>query len=160
MRERFCLGRTECKKIAGYWEDGLAQFRRWYERSEGVREVDVGGRIGGDFSGHTDRPKHGPTSVGIDVSFPGSKAAFGLAEHASQFALKPTTGSAYSEPYRFYNLDVFEYDLDVPMALYGAIPLAWAVDPSRGTHQTAGVFCQQPLGDVRRRFLMISGCIS
>jgi alpha 1,3-glucosidase len=22
-----------------------------------------------------------------------------------------------------YNLDVFEYDLDVPMALYGAIPL-------------------------------------
>lgn len=26
------------------------------------------------------------------------------------------------EPYRLYNLDVFEYDLDSPMSLYGAVP--------------------------------------
>ena len=41
-----------------------------------------------------------------------------------EFALKPTdnSGGGYNEPYRLYNLDVFEYDLDVPMALYGAIP--------------------------------------
>jgi hypothetical protein len=40
-------------------------------------------------------------------------------------ALKPTIGKAgdsdkseaYSDPYRLYNLDVFEYELDEPMAL-------------------------------------------
>lgn len=32
----------------------------------------------------------------------------------------------YSEPYRLFNLDVFEYELDVPMALYGAGPLSSA----------------------------------
>lgn len=26
------------------------------------------------------------------------------------------------EPYRLYNLDVFEYDLNCPMALYGSVP--------------------------------------
>jgi alpha 1,3-glucosidase len=31
-------------------------------------------------------------------------------------------GGAYGDPYRLYNLDVFEYELDNPMALYGAIP--------------------------------------
>ena len=28
-----------------------------------------------------------------------------------------------SEPYRLYNLDVFEYELDSRMALYGSIPV-------------------------------------
>jgi mannosyl-oligosaccharide alpha-1,3-glucosidase len=27
-----------------------------------------------------------------------------------------------SDPHRLYNLDVFEYELDTPMALYGSIP--------------------------------------
>ena len=27
-----------------------------------------------------------------------------------------------SDPYRLYNLDVFEYELNNPMALYGSIP--------------------------------------
>nr|KAJ3422824.1 hypothetical protein HK105_006120 [Polyrhizophydium stewartii] len=31
-------------------------------------------------------------------------------------------GAAYSDPYRLYNLDVFEYELDNPMALYGSVP--------------------------------------
>lgn len=30
------------------------------------------------------------------------------------------------EPYRLYNLDVFEYELDNPMALYGAVPVMYA----------------------------------
>ena len=54
------------------------------------------------------------------------KHVYGIPEHASKFSLKSTDnsgGGAYNEPYRLYNLDVFEYDLDVPMALYGAIPL-------------------------------------
>lgn len=28
-----------------------------------------------------------------------------------------------AEPYRLYNLDVFEYELYNPMALYGSVPL-------------------------------------
>ena len=31
-----------------------------------------------------------------------------------------------SEPYRLYNLDVFEYELDSRMALYGSIPVMLA----------------------------------
>ncbi len=63
-------------------------------------------------------------SVGFDVTFPGSSHLYGIPEHASALALKTTDGSSggYSEPFRLYNLDVFEYELDEPMALYGAIP--------------------------------------
>lgn len=32
----------------------------------------------------------------------------------------------YTDPYRMYNSDVFEYELDSPMTLYGAIPLMQA----------------------------------
>jgi alpha 1,3-glucosidase len=34
-----------------------------------------------------------------------------------------SAAGAYGEPYRLYNLDVFEYEIDEPMALYGHIPL-------------------------------------
>lgn len=27
-----------------------------------------------------------------------------------------------TDPYRLYNLDVFEYDINTPMSIYGAIP--------------------------------------
>ena len=51
-------------------------------------------------------------SVGSDIGFPGAKALYGIPEHATSLALKPTTEShgAYSQPYRLYNLDVFEYE--------------------------------------------------
>jgi len=56
----------------------------------------------------------------------------GLPEHASSFRLKTTRGAnaAYSEPYRLYNLDVFEYELDEPMALYGSIPFVASHTPA------------------------------
>jgi len=43
-------------------------------------------------------------------------------------------GDGYDEPYRLYNLDVFEYILDSPMAIYGSIPfmLAHKKDQSAG----------------------------
>lgn len=55
----------------------------------------------------------------------------GLPEHASSFRLKTTRGAnaGYTEPYRLYNLDVFEYELDEPMALYGSIPFVAAHRP-------------------------------
>lgn len=43
---------------------------------------------------------------------------------------------AYSEPYRLYNADVFEYEMDSPMTLYGAIPFMQA--HRKGS--TVGVF--------------------
>ncbi|TPX32725.1 hypothetical protein SmJEL517_g04192 [Synchytrium microbalum] len=72
-----------------------------------------------------DSKPHGPQSIGFDVSFPGSSHVYGLSEHGSSFNLKSTRGegASYSEPYRLYNLDVFEYELDDPMSLYGAVPL-------------------------------------
>eukprot|EP01084_Bolivina_argentea_P171636 297369_1 len=69
------------------------------------------------FSSHTYHYDHGPASIGLDFTFVNSKHVYGIPEHASSLALK-----SYSEPYRLWNLDVFEYKLDVPDALYGAIP--------------------------------------
>lgn len=60
---------------------------------------------------------------------------FGIPEHADSFALKSTVGS---EPYRLYNLDVFEYELDSTMALYGSVPVIYGHGPER----TVGVYWQ------------------
>lgn len=48
--------------------------------------------------------------------------SLGIPEHADSFALKSTLGG---EPYRLYNLDVFEYEIDNGMALYGAVPIVY-----------------------------------
>lgn len=53
----------------------------------------------------------------------------------SSLALR-TTGPGGLEPYRLYNLDVFEYELDSPMALYGAVPVVYAHSPKH----TVGIF--------------------
>jgi mannosyl-oligosaccharide alpha-1,3-glucosidase len=54
------------------------------------------------FGGHRDSKPHGPTSVGVDITFPQSQFLYGLPEHASSLRLQTTTGqnSHYSEPYR------------------------------------------------------------
>jgi len=85
------------------------------------------------FGGHTDTKPRGPSAVGVDVSFPGSQHVYGIPEHASDFALKNTDGTngGYSEPFRLWNLDVFEFDLDVPMALYGAVPFLVSHDEDK-----------------------------
>jgi mannosyl-oligosaccharide alpha-1,3-glucosidase len=79
------------------------------------------------FSGHTDTKPHGPQSVGMQLDHFGTNHLYGLPEHASSAALQSTTTTGgsqkYKEPYRLYNLDVFEYELDETMALYGSIPL-------------------------------------
>ncbi|KAJ3123851.1 hypothetical protein HK098_001596 [Nowakowskiella sp. JEL0407] len=76
------------------------------------------------FGSHRDSKPYGPASVGIDVTFPGSDHLYGLPEHASSLSLKTTRGenAQYSEPFRLYNFDVFEYIMDSPMSLYGNIP--------------------------------------
>ncbi|KZO90577.1 glycoside hydrolase family 31 protein [Calocera viscosa TUFC12733] len=80
------------------------------------------------FGGHTDSKPKGPESLSLDITFPRAQHVYGIPEHAAPLSL-PTTqppDNRYSEPYRLYNLDVFEYLADSPMALYGSIPLMHA----------------------------------
>ncbi|KAK4841077.1 hypothetical protein QYF36_025035 [Acer negundo] len=76
------------------------------------------------FRSHTDTRPYGPQSISFDVSFYDSDFVYGIPEHATSFALRPTRGPNVeeSEPYRLFNLDVFEYIHDSPFGLYGSIP--------------------------------------
>lgn len=80
------------------------------------------------FQSHTDTKPRGPASLGVDVAFPGAASLHGLPEHAAAFALADTRGDGarFEEPYRLFNLDVFEYDLDSPFGLYGSVPFVLA----------------------------------
>lgn len=73
------------------------------------------------FKSHRDSKPHGSSSVGMDIAFVGFGHVYGLPEHADAFALRSTKDT---DPYRLYNLDVFEYELNNPMALYGSVPYA------------------------------------
>jgi len=148
------------KEIVGYWEDGLAiyadgtreerkeeekedesEHRQLSEESEA--ELDREGMWEENFGSHHDSKPYGPMSVGMDVAFPKSAHVYGIPEHASSAALKTTSGDAthYKDPYRLYNLDVFEYELDETMALYGSIPFIVSQSADTGS---AGVFCFNP----------------
>ncbi|KAL8871467.1 MAG: hypothetical protein Q9174_002710, partial [Haloplaca sp. 1 TL-2023] len=90
------------------------------------------------FGGNTDTKPKGPESIGLDITFPGYEHVYGVPEHAGPLSLKQTRGGsgAYEQPYRLYNSDVFEYEMDTPMTLYGAIPLMQA----HRKDSTVGVF--------------------
>lgn len=90
------------------------------------------------FGGNTDSKPRGPESVALDISFPGYQHVYGVAEHTGPLSLKETRGGdgKYSDPYRLYNSDVFEYEMDSPMTLYGAIPFMQA----QKKDSTVGVF--------------------
>ena len=62
----------------------------------------------------------------MDVSFTGSRHLYGLPEHTDSFVLADTTDG---EPYRLWNLDVFQFELDERMALYGGIPFVTSHTP-------------------------------
>jgi mannosyl-oligosaccharide alpha-1,3-glucosidase len=61
-------------------------------------------------------------AIGVDYTFVDSFNVYGLAEHSDGLELKETRGAnkKFEDPYRLYNLDVFEYVLDVNTALYGS----------------------------------------
>ncbi|XP_010906080.1 probable glucan 1,3-alpha-glucosidase [Elaeis guineensis] len=91
------------------------------------------------FRGHTDTRPHGPQSISFDISFHGADFVYGIPEHAStSLALRPTSGPGveFSEPYRLFNLDVFEYLDDSPFGLYGSIPFML----SHGARSSSGFF--------------------
>jgi mannosyl-oligosaccharide alpha-1,3-glucosidase len=70
----------------------------------------------------------GPESLSLDISFPKHGHVYGIPQHATRLDLPTTAGEDphYSDPYRFYNADVFEYLADSPVSLYGSIPLMHA----------------------------------
>lgn len=152
------------KKIVGYWEDGLAIYEDG-TREEKIAvedndvEVDTDGEISNNedeswvekFGPHVDSRPDGPMSVGMDFSFPFADHIYGIPEHASPLSL-PTSkvgsgsqSSKYNEPYRLYNLDVFEYELDNTMALYGSIPFMLAHGLTANSQpMTTGLFWFNP----------------
>ncbi|ROL51928.1 Neutral alpha-glucosidase C [Anabarilius grahami] len=85
------------------------------------------------FRQFEDIKANGPSSVGMDLSLHGFNHTYGLPEHADTLVLKDTS---VSEAYRLYNLDVFGYDINSRLGLYGSVPVLIAHKPER----TAGVF--------------------
>ncbi|RDY08316.1 putative glucan 1,3-alpha-glucosidase, partial [Mucuna pruriens] len=107
---------------------GLFDFEQLRDKSEGDDWEER-------FRTHTDRRPYGPQSISFDVSFYGADFVYGIPERATSLALKPTRGPNVeeSEPYRLFNLDVFEYIHDSPFGLYGSIPFMVSHGKARGS---------------------------
>lgn len=151
----------EGKTIVDYGEDGLAIYADGSVQKRETTDETPAPALGDSsssshegweesFGGHTDKKKFGPSSIGMDITFFAARGLYGIPEHASDFALKNTledevvdgaaTKKTLADPYRLYNLDVFEFELDETMALYGSIPLL--VAPNGAT--TVGAFWHNP----------------
>lgn len=118
------------------------------------------------FNGHTDTRKRGPTGVAFDVTFPLASDVYGIPERATSLSLKATrqyenvnkgswfggsdgdsarNETSLGEPYRLYNLDVFEYLDESPFGLYGSIPMLTAHGVSGdGRSSTSGMYFHNP----------------
>jgi len=114
----------------------------WDDEMDGVWEPPkmanpaTEGRWEEHFGTHRDSKPKGPTSVGLDFTFEGVSHVYGIPEHAEHLKLgvtRTSTGEVKSDPYRLFNLDVFEYELWNPMALYGSVPFMIAHRPGSTT---------------------------
>lgn len=99
---------------------GLFNFEHRRGKEEGV---DCDGCWDESFLSFTDSKPNGPEALSLDIAFPGAQHVYGIPERATEFSLQTTVDS---EPYRLYNLDVFEYLDSSPFGLYGSIPLMLA----------------------------------
>eukprot|EP00897_Mesotaenium_endlicherianum_P006689 jgi/Mesen1/6048/ME000308S05242 len=119
--------------ITSFNSKGLFNF----EHLRVKKEEEEDGLWTESFKGHTDSKPKGPESISFDVTFYDTEHVYGIPERATSLALKPTRGpdggELRTEPYRLYNLDVFEYDAESPFGLYGAIPLMLSHSPVRTT---------------------------
>ncbi len=116
------------KKEGESIEENKAEEPKEEPKEEGPKGEDESTWWDETFGSNTDTKPRGPESVGLDISFVGYDHVFGIPSHAGPLSLKQTRGGEgnYEEPYRLYNADVFEYILDSPMTLYGAIPFMQA----------------------------------
>lgn len=116
------------KRVVSFNSHGLFDFEQLRVKKEGEDWEER-------FRSHTDTRPYGPQSISFDVSFYGADFVYGIPERATSLALKPTKGPGVeeSEPYRLFNLDVFEYLHDSPFGLYGSIPFMISHGKTRGT---------------------------
>ncbi|QLL34980.1 hypothetical protein HG536_0H03560 [Torulaspora globosa] len=90
--------------------------------------------FGDDFQySQADSLPFGPESVALDITFKHYSNVFGIPEHADSLRLRDTTDR---DPYRLFNVDVFEYNLNSTFPTYGSIPLMIASKPE----SSIGVF--------------------
>lgn len=97
------------------------------------------------FGSNTDSKPYGPASIAMDVTFAHSNNVYGIPQHAANLSLKSTRAggeASFSDPFRLYNLDVFEYEIDKSEALYGAVPflISHAKNSVTKVPQTVGFF--------------------
>ena len=108
-----------------------------FEHEEKLEDENIPGMWDESFKTHKDSKPRGPESIGLDLNFINYKYLYGLPEHADRFWLKDTRKT---DPYRLYNLDVFEYELDETMALYGSVP--WII--AHNKEKTFGLLWLNP----------------
>lgn len=126
--EVFVREKNGGKRVISINSHGLFDFEQLRVKKEGDNWEEI-------FRSHTDTRPFGPQSISFDVSFYGADFVYGIPEHATSLALKPTRGPGieHSEPYRLFNLDVFEYLHESPFGLYGSIPFMLGHGKDRGT---------------------------
>lgn len=92
-----------------------------------------------EFDNNKDKKTRGPEAVSMDVTFEDYGHVYGIPEHADKFSLRETRGGSegsHTEPYRLYNVDIFEYETNSQMPMYGSIPYMQA----QKSGNSAGVF--------------------
>ncbi|KAJ8618783.1 hypothetical protein MRB53_014969 [Persea americana] len=116
-------------RVVSVNSNGLFDFEQLRKKREGEDWEER-------WRSHTDTRPYGPQSISFDVSFYGADFVYGIPEHAStSLALRPTRGPGVedSEPYRLFNLDVFEFLHDSPFGIYGSIPFMLSHGKDHGT---------------------------
>eukprot|EP00250_Pteridium_aquilinum_P013173 c21179_g1_i1 orf=86-2851(+) len=116
------------ERLLSFNSKGMFRFEQLKQKKEEGDEWEE------SFRSHTDSRPYGPQSISFDVSFHRADHVYGIPEHATSLALKPTRGpDITSEPYRLFNLDVFEYIEESPFGLYGSIPFMLSHSAARST---------------------------
>ncbi|CAB65603.1 glucosidase II alpha subunit Gls2 [Schizosaccharomyces pombe] len=113
-------------------ERHLLNMEYYRPKSSRTPEQEANGMWDETFDNFHDSKPKGPESVGLDIKFVDYGNVYGVPEHTSSLSLKETNNSdaGYTEPYRLYNVDLFEYEVDSPMSQYGAIPFMQAHKPN------------------------------
>ncbi|XP_027329668.1 probable glucan 1,3-alpha-glucosidase [Abrus precatorius] len=126
--EFYVLDEGSGDRVISLNSHGLFDFEQLREKNEGEDWEER-------FRSHTDTRPYGPQSISFDVSFYDADFVYGIPERATSLVLKPTRGPNVeeSEPYRLFNLDVFEYIHDSPFGLYGSIPFMISHGKTRGS---------------------------
>lgn len=89
------------------------QFLNWefYRSRPAEIQNDLDSEWDEKFGTHEDKKPHGPSAVSLDAAFLEVDHVYGIPTHATNLSLPATRGAEgkrYDQPFRLYNLDVFE----------------------------------------------------